>query len=163
MFSKMFFLITKFTLLFALFFFLSTYSYSKNFIDKGHYVIDLNKRIEWLKCSAGQIWNDFECDGQAVRLSLDEAEMLLPKISEELGGYWRLPEKHELQSLICEECKGSKIDSEIFPNTPAEPYWTGDRNWWSPKFFWSVNFFTGHTYGRFTAEKELLVRFVRDR
>ena len=162
MFIKMFFLLSKLTL-FVFFYFFFTPLHSKNFIDKGHYVIDLNKRIEWLKCTVGQNWNEFDCDGLPVRLSLIEANRLLPKISEELGGSWRLPSRDELKSLVCEECKGSKINSEIFPNTLAEPYWTGDRNWWSPKFFWSVNFFTGHTYGRFTPEKELLVRFVRDR
>ena len=65
--------------------------------------------------------------------------------------------------LICDECKGVKINQKLFPDTPAQPFWTSQKNWWSPKFIWSVNFFTGHSYGRFVPEKKLFVRFVKDR
>ena len=71
--------------------------------------------------------------------------------------------KKELESLICDDCEGVKIDQNLFPDTPAQPFWTSQRNWWSPKFIWSVNFFTGHSYGRFVPEKKLFVRFLRDR
>ena len=75
-----------------------------------------------------------------------------------------IPSKRkELESLVCKECKGVKIDTDLFPNTQPEPYWTSERNWWSPKFFWSVNFFHGHSYGRFVPEKKMFVRYVRDR
>ena len=36
-------------------------------------------------------------------------------------------------------------------------------NWISPKNFWSVNFMTGDTYGRFFPQQKLLVMIVRDR
>lgn len=137
--------------------------YSKNFMDKGYYVIDLKQKIEWLKCSTGQQWNDIECVGEPIKLDLKEAEEALKILNEQIEGNWRLPTKKELKNLICSKCEGAKIDKSFFPNTPAEPFWTSQRNWWSPKFYWSVNFFTGHTYGRFVPEKKLFIRFVRDR
>ncbi len=140
-----------------------SYSNSSNYIDKGHYVIDLKNRVEWLKCSAGQQWNSEKCEGKPVKFSLNEAKKLKTQVGEELGGQWRLPNKRELMSLVCIECKKVKIDENIFPNTPAEIFWTSQRNWWSPKFFWSVNFITGHSYGRFVPEKKLFIRFLRDR
>ena len=94
------------------------------------------------------------------RNSVEEANNLL---NEQIEGEWRLPSRKELESLICKSCEGAKIDKTFFPNTPAEPFWTSQRNWWSPKFFLSVNFFTGHSYGRFVPEKELFIRFVKDR
>tara|TARA_A100001011_G_C13812856_1_gene635576 strand:- start:98 stop:568 length:471 start_codon:yes stop_codon:yes gene_type:complete len=136
---------------------------SKDFIDKGVYVIDLKSRVEWLKCSVGQQWNEVSCTGEAIKISIEEAEKIKSQVGEELGGEWRLPNKQELNSLICKKCEGAKINKDIFPDTPAGLFWTSQRNWWSPKFFWSVNFFTGHTYGRFVPEKKLFVRFLRDR
>ncbi len=136
---------------------------SKEFIDKGYFVIDLKQKVDWLKCSAGQQWNEEECGGTPIKLSLMEAEEALKILNEQIDGEWRLPNRKELERLVCKRCEGPKIDQELFPNTPAEPFWTSQRNWWSPKFFWSVNFFTGHTYGRFVPEKKLFVRFLRER
>ncbi len=138
---------------------------ASNFIDKGYYVIDLKNKIEWLKCTTGQQWSDEKntCIGNAVKLdylAIKEANKLL---DEQLDGKWRLPNRKELESLVCKKCDGVKINKDLFPKTPAEPFWTSQRNWWSPKFYWSVNFFTGHSYGRFVPEKELFVRFVKDR
>lgn len=155
--------ISSFLSCFFIFFSLSTSIFSKDFIDKDFYVIDLRKKVEWLKCSAGQIWNNGTCEGMPVKLTLEEAQSLTTQLDNEFGGKWRLPNKRELLSLICKKCKGSKINQDIFPATPGEPFWTSQRNWWSPKFFWSVNFFTGYSYGRFTPEKRLFVRFLRDR
>ena len=75
----------------------------------------------------------------------------------------RLPTRAELESLVCAECEGPKIDLATFPDTPADSFWTGDRNWIAPRHFWSVNFRTGHSYGRFFPYQDLAVRLVRDR
>ena len=56
-----------------------------------------------------------------------------------------------------------KIDAEIFPNTPPESFWTSEKNPWQPQFMWTVNFFTGHTFGRFPGFIPNYVRLVRDR
>jgi len=44
-----------------------------------------------------------------------------------------------------------------------EPYWTGEVNGFAARHFWSVNFMTGYTYGRFFPQQELAVRLLRDR
>ena len=155
-------------LFFAFFFinlFWNTNSFSSNFIDKGFYVIDLKNKIEWLKCTTGQQWSyeKQNCIGEPVKLDFNEIDEAIKILNAEIDGEWRLPNRKELESLICKKCETTKIDLEIFPNTPAQPFWTSQRNWWSPKFFWSVNFFTGHSYGRFVPEKKLFVRFVKDR
>ena len=90
--------------------------------------------------------------GQAIKLA-----------NEQLGGNWRLPTRKELENIVCHDCDRPKIDKSIFPNTPAEPFWTGEQNPYSPRHVWSVNFFTGHTYGRFMPFQDLVIRLVRDR
>ncbi len=152
-------------LIFVVYISTTNFAESKNFIDKGYYVIDLRNKVEWLKCSAGQQWSDNQskCLGQPVKLDQDEIVEANNIINQQLDGNWRLPKRKELESLVCKSCEGAKIDKEFFPSTPAEPFWTSQKNWWSPKFYWSVNFFTGHSYGRFVPQKKLYVRFLRER
>ena len=74
-------------------------------LDKGYYVIDLKNRVEWLKCSVGQIWENENCIGDPVKLTLNDAKNLTDQVSIELGGEWRLPNKKELMNLICKNCE----------------------------------------------------------
>ena len=78
----------------------------------------------------------------------------------EIGGFQL---EKELESIVCFECGKVKINSKFFPYTPYEPFWTGEKNSWYKNFFWSVNFFTGHTFGRFPGNIPNFVRLVRDR
>ena len=133
------------------------------FVTKGHIVVDLERQIEWLRCSVGQRWNGNECSGNIVNLSLDMVPKALEIANEQLGGGWRLPSKAELKSIVCKECVSPKIDKEIFPNTDNAPYWTGDKSIFNSKFYVSVNFHTGFSFNRFSPIKELAVRLVRDR
>ena len=133
------------------------------FIAKEHIVIDLKSGVEWLRCSVGQRWNGSECIGEIVRLDQEMSIKAIEIANEQLGGIWRLPTRKELENLVCHKCDKPKIDKFFFPNTPTEPFWTGEQNKHSPRFVWSVNFFTGHTYGRFAPFQEIAVRLVRDR
>ena len=133
------------------------------FVTKGHIVVDLERQIEWLRCSVGQRWNGSQCSGNIVNLSLDMVPKALEIANEQLGAGWRLPSKAELKSILCKECPSPKIDKEIFPNTDNAPYWTGDQSIFNSKFYVSVNFHTGFSFNRFSPIKELAVRLVRDR
>tara|TARA_X000001036_G_scaffold406927_1_gene415988 strand:+ start:68 stop:547 length:480 start_codon:yes stop_codon:yes gene_type:complete len=152
----------------ALFFILtliSSYSYAldSRFMAREHIIVDLERQIEWLRCSVGQRWNGNECSGNIVNLSLDLVPEAIKLANEQLGGRWRLPSKKELTSIVCKECPSPKINKEIFPNTDNAPYWTGDKSIYNSKFYVSVNFHTGFSFNRFSPIKELAVRLVRDR
>jgi len=135
------------------------------FYAKDLYVTDLSRGIEWLRCTVGQRWNPEtgRCDGTAVKLSIDAAAEAIAQAEAQLGPGWRLPSRAELESLLCPECEGTRIDLVTFPDTPADSFWTSDRNWLAPRHVWSVNFRTGQSYGRFFPYQELAVRLVRDR
>jgi len=133
------------------------------FLARDHLIIDLQSGVEWLRCSVGQRWNGAGCDGEIVRLNHDDVAKAVVTANEQLGGEWRLPSRDELEGLVCAACPAVKIDPDSFPQTAAEPYWTGEVNGFATRHFWSVNFMTGHTYGRFFPEQELAVRLVRDR
>ncbi len=136
-----------------------------NYLVREHLVTDLRSGVEWMRCSVGQTYelDTGECAGEIVKLTHEETEQAIKIANEELGGRWRLPTKDELRLLVCTDCPPPMIDKIVFPRTAAEPYWTGQQNWISPKNFWSVNFMTGHSYARFFPTQKLAVRLVRDR
>ena len=137
---------------------------SAQYYEREHLVKDLSLRIEWLRCSVGQRWDEEQktCWGDAVRLNHEEIAEVIEQANAQLGDGWRLPDLAELESLVCAECEPPRIDSELFPNTMSEPYWTGEKNFWSPKNFWTVSFMTGDRYGRFFPSQRMMVRLVRD-
>ncbi len=111
------------------------------FITKDHIVIDLKSGVEWLRCSVGQRWNGAQCVGDIIKLNQEMSVKAINLADEQLGGNWRLPTREELENIVCHECNQPKIDASIFPNTPAEPFWTGEQNKYSPRHVWSVKFF----------------------
>ena len=131
---------------------------------RGHLVQDLAQGVEWMRCSVGQRWNEAgkTCQGEGIRLNHDEIKTAIEQANAQLGDGWRLPTRDELESLVCHDCGPPKIDAQTFPNTMAEPYWTGERNFWSFRSYWTVSFMTGDRYGRFYPEQRMVVRLVRD-
>ncbi len=136
---------------------------SGHFLVRDHIVIDLQSGVEWMRCSVGQQWDGNSCAGAAVALNHDEIAKAIVIANEQLGPGWRLPSLAELEGLVCETCAPVKVELDSFPNTMAEPYWTGEVNSFASRHIWSVNFMTGHTYGRFFPTQRILVRLVRDR
>ena len=140
-----------------------SFSSESRFVVKDHIVIDLERKIEWLRCSVGQRWDGNKCSGKIVNLSLDLVPEAINIANEQLGGNWRLPSKAELTSIVCKSCPSPKINVKIFPNTDNAPYWTSNRSIFNSKFYVSVNFHTGFSFNRFSPIKDLAVRLVRDR
>ena len=136
---------------------------AEQFYVREHLVIDLYTGTEWMRCSVGQRWNGETCIGKNVNLNHNQMDEVISIATEQLGQGWRLPNRKELESLVCKHCGVPKIDKEIFPNTDPVPYWTGEQNKYAKKHYWSVNFYTGNTYGRFFPYQNLAVRLVRDR
>ena len=157
--------LSKIQTFFILFLIFSNFNnvWASNFINRGHYVIDLGQKVEWLTCPVGMIWQKDTCKGTPVKLQFNQIKTAIDQANQQLGGKWRLPNRKELERIVCKSCGTVKIDTKLFPNTPAESFWTNEINAWQPKFMWTVNFFTGHTFGRFPEFIPNYVRLVRDR
>ena len=143
---------------------LATPSHSQ-FFEEGRFVRDVRNNITWYRCTLGQVWNSDTktCSGETVRLSQDEITVAVQQAEQQLGGQWRLPTKDELESLICVECDPPKIRQKYFPNIEREAYWSGTKNRWNRRMYWSVNFMTGHAYSRFFSYQQLPALLVQDR
>ena len=136
---------------------------TNNFITRGYYVIDLSQKLEWLTCPVGMVWNKDTCTGKPIKLKFEDIDQVILQANKQLKGKWRLPKRYELENIVCKKCDKVKIMLNIFPKTPPESFWTSEVNEWQPRFRWTVNFFTGHTFGRFPGFIPNFVRLVRDR
>ena len=136
---------------------------SGKFMARELFGIDLQNGVEWMRCSAGQVWNGSGCEGKALKLSQEDVSKAIVIANDQMGPGWRLPTRVELEGLVCKKCAPVNIELDSFPDTLAEPYWTGEVNGFAPRHIWTVNFMTGHTYGRFFPTQEVLSRLVRDR
>ena len=127
---------------------------------------DYVNNLEWMRCSVGQVWESDTCAGEILMLSVPEAHEVVARIKSLEGGGWRLPTARELQSLVSKVENrpndfDANIDLETFPNTFAGPYWSSDQSFYTTRYQWSVNFFTGQSYNRFFPTQKIAVRLVR--
>ncbi len=149
--------------------FIFTQLSAKTYFARDHIIQDLTNNLEWLRCSVGQQWNGDTCTGDALLMDHETIKIAITIANEQLGGDWRLPSLKELLSLVCQECKKRRLSSiptinaKYFPNTDPRAYWTGEQNKMSKGSYWTVNFFTGHKFGRFYPYQQMAVRLVRDR
>ena len=128
---------------------------------------DYVHKTEWMRCSIGQHWENDTCIGKALMLSVAEAKEVIQRVSKLEGGGWRLPTLKELRLLVTEvENRPNdfipNIDTKAFPNTFPGPYWTSDQSFYSRRYQWSINFYTGQSFNRFFPSQKLAVRLVRD-
>ncbi len=157
--SKFFKLMTGIFFLFLI----PKFLFASEYIPRGYFIIDLKNKIEWMTCPVGMVWKGNTCIGEAKKFEFKFVPEIKKLANKQLEGSWRLPTRHELESLICLECDKVKINLKIFPKTPPEPFWTKDKNFWQPEFNWIVNFLNGNTFGRYPGYKPNYIRLVRDR
>ncbi|MDP5137331.1 DUF1566 domain-containing protein [Rheinheimera baltica] len=104
-------------------------------IEDGSVVRDVITGLEWQRCSVGQSWDGATCVGAAVRHTWANAAAMV------LSGGFVLPNIDQLQSLVFCSNTGvydpsgnnntcivpyvsPTLNSDVFPNTPAEMYWS---------------------------------------
>ncbi len=143
----------------------------------GSIIEDRTTGLHWMRCSQGQQWNGAVCDGDASKLTWDEA-MQQPK-GLSFGGYadWRVPTKDELLTLVyCSSgqpkawndtgdfCKGEferpTIDQVAFPNTLATLFWSSSPGADDSDGAWYVGFDDGSD-GYVSKSNGYEVRLVR--
>lgn len=132
-------------------------------MHKGPIAIDLLGKLEWMRCSIGQFWEEDTCKGDPLKLILSQVPEIAARFETLDRGGWRLPTRDELESLVSENDKPPMINLDTFPVTPSEGYWTSEPNFFNKRNHWVVNFYTGYSYGRAFPFQPHYVRLVRNR
>jgi len=117
-------------------------------------VTDHRSGLVWQRCSAGQLYAAGACTGSAATFTHEQA---LLHARSQPG--WRLPNVKELSSLVDETRSFPAIDP-IFPQTPADLFWTSSPRSHPPRIAWYVNF-DGGSVGSENRGYAFPVRLVR--
>ena len=78
---------------------------------------DYINKLEWMRCSVGQHWENDTCVGEVLMLSVAEAKEIIERVDNLDGGGWRLPTVKELQTIV------SKVETrpdDVEPNIDQE-------------------------------------------
>jgi hypothetical protein len=89
-------------------------------------VTDRRSGLQWMRCSVGQVWGN-SCGGTPEALSWQQANDVAANTNQSgvfFYNDWRLPNIRELATIAERQCANPRINLELFPGTPASPYWT---------------------------------------
>ena len=106
----------------------------------GAEVKDIKTGLIWQRCSMGQIWGADKCIGDPKAYTWSEALQR----SHALGNGYRLPNIKELETLVEEGCSSPAINTQIFPTTSTNHYWSSSPKTSDNRYAWSINFDEGN-------------------
>jgi hypothetical protein len=94
-------------------------------------VTDRASKLMWMRCSTAQRWAQSLCVGSADKLDWQLAQQAV-KTMNQSGEFfykdWRIPQLRELATITERQCGSPRINLAIFPNTPADFYWTSSAS-----------------------------------
>ncbi len=126
-------------------------------------VSDNTTGLMWMRCSLGQSGGG--CSTGSAATYTWETALHSPAAANAANTYgyhdWRLPNSNELASIVEVKCADPAINTNVFPNTPAEFYWSSSPYAGGNAYAWGVDFYFGHDdYNNRTDYH--YVRLVRD-
>ena len=116
---------------------------------QGDFVIDHARGLMWSRKLLS-----------SERMNFADAEAACKACTLEGHTDWRLPTREELQSLVDYTRLNPAIDTEVFPDTPANYFWSSSPAASAPDYAWVVNFACGHVLLGYRASNAF-VRAVR--
>ena len=112
------------------------------FVDNGDGTLtDSKNGLMWMRCSLGQSWQNNSCVGDASKYSWQQALVAAHGYVYANQQGWRLPNVKELASITEGQCVRPAINSVLFPNTPADDFWTSSPSISDPQRAWVIAFF----------------------
>jgi Protein of unknown function (DUF1566) len=127
----------------------------------GKEVVDAGTNLVWRRCAEGMTASARGCAGKALEIDHAGALKHAQEQAKAFGIPWRLPTPAELRGIADEKRFKLAIDTEAFPGTPPEHFWTSERT--SAEYATAVHFYNGFHYDRYhkTPHHVRLVRSPR--
>ena len=124
---------------------------SSRFVDNNDGTVTDNK--------LGLMWSKATLTAKCV--THKKAEKVCAEL--DLAGHtdWRLPTVEELFCLADRSRKTPAIDTDAFPDTKSDCYWTSTISAWSSAFAWLVSFSYGDSSSSHRDDLSAFVRAVR--
>ncbi|MDP4984549.1 DUF1566 domain-containing protein [Pseudoalteromonas tunicata] len=137
----------------------STESFSTSVDGTAH---DLRTGLMWMRCSLGQTWQSdtSTCSGNALQMTWQQALLNAKQTTFANYSDWHLPSTKELATLVERSCVNPAINSELFPATVAENYWSNTSSIDMADHAWSYAFYSGKNNLK-RKQADVFVRLVR--
>jgi hypothetical protein len=130
------------------------------FSADGAEVKDTSTGLTWQRCSEGQQLSNDRCTGKAIEYNYKGAlTHAKSRISREAA--WRVPSIDELGTLVVKSGRPTAIDTNVFPDTVANRYWSSSPHDTDATQAMVVLFKDGHVF-KYHRNNKAHVRLVRD-
>lgn len=115
--------------------------------------------LTWMRCALGQTWTGSSCKGTAKSYTYTAAL----KLTSRFAGHsdWRLPNIAELQTIVERDAISPAINTELFPSTPSDAFWSSSPYVGYSNYAWYVYFSNGYVYLNNNRNNGFAVRLVR--
>jgi hypothetical protein len=109
-------------------------------------VLDKTTGLTWMRCALGQRWNGSTCAGRAATFTWSDSDWAKDAVN--LDGYaersdWRVPVIPELASIVELGCVDRRINSDVFPATPAAAFWSSMEKPGTQDYAYAMDFGAG--------------------
>ena len=119
---------------------------NNRYTDKGDgTILDKSTNLIWKKCTQGLSGNDC-ATGSATTTNWQQALQQANNSTFAGKSDWRLPNIKELSSLARRNCHSPAINETLFPNTPANYFWSSSPHSNDSYYAWIVYFVHGYAY-----------------
>jgi hypothetical protein len=113
---------------------------SSDFIDNGDGTVTHKLTgLVWMRCSMGQTWDKAttSCTGTVATYTYAQAIALTNTFAGKSD--WRLPNIAELRTIVERENINPAINTTLFPNTPADSFWSSSPSAYNSSNGWFVD------------------------
>jgi len=124
----------------------------------GKEVTDSRSGLIWRRCAEGMVASAKGCTGNPLEIDHGGAVKRAEAQAKATKLAWRLPNTKELRGIADESRFKLAIDTDAFPGTPPEHFWTSERI--NNEYAYAVNFYNGFHYDRYLTNAHH-VRLVR--
>lgn len=131
------------------------------FVAAGAEVTDTATGLIWARCSDGQTWDGSRCAGTATSFTWADALARARSAAAADGLPWRLPNVKELATLVDDDRINPAINTEFFPNTSRNGYWSSTYTTNGSFQAWYVRFDEGTMFSGAVMRPFGAVRLVR--
>ena len=116
---------------------------SSRFRLEGATAVDQQTGLRWQRCSVGQVFQaNNSCQGNPKKVNFMQAQKV-SNFTVQRGGFWRVPTKNELASLVDSTNEKIEIDTLVVPDASVKNrfYWSCDL--YADGAAWYADFVSG--------------------